>query len=337
MGVGGREVTAGTLTTAAPAAGGFFLSGDIVQPLVTGKQTGGECTLARITVLPGSGQSLHRHAQHETLYVLDGELELTGVRGGKFRTFGASAGILMHVPGCVPHRYFNPTTKPATLLSFSTSAGLDGFYARAGQKVACVTDAAGMQPDAEKIEGVGWEFGIEPIDAELYDSREGYRASGAHFAGPSSGQSLIVLDSLVRLLTDATQAEGWVTTAEITQRPGGGMPPMRHGGAGTYLVLDGSFTFEVQSPDGAQRVEASAGTAVYRPAGMVSSYRNSCSGNSRMLALYTPSGIEDFVRTVGRELASAEEFFAAPSYSMPAGELERVAALGTQLGVEIQL
>ncbi|MDQ3024723.1 MAG: cupin domain-containing protein, partial [bacterium] len=107
MALGGREQPAATLHAAAPAAGGFFMSGDIVQPLVTGTQTGGECTLSRITALPGSGQALHRHAQHETLFILDGELELTAVRGGCFRTFTAGPGVMMHVPGCVPHRYLN--------------------------------------------------------------------------------------------------------------------------------------------------------------------------------------------------------------------------------------
>jgi quercetin dioxygenase-like cupin family protein len=336
MSVGGKEVRQHTLHSVQPGGAGFFLTGDVVQPLVGGEQTDGQSSLSRITVLPGSGQILHRHAQHETLYILDGEVQFQGAKNGTIRNFAGGQGTLLHFPGCVPHSYFNASPHPATLLSFTTPGGLDSFYARAGQQVECTADAAHLVPDNAHIESIGWEFGIEPIDAELYDSREGYRASGAHYVPTAHGRSYLVLDSMVRILADTTQTEGWLTVLEITQRAAGEAPMHRHPGACTSYVLDGVFGFTGQAAEGRKTLAAAGGTALYRSAGMSYGFRNNAPGSSRMLAFITPAGIEDFVRAVGRELSSPDEYFRGDWPAPTPEELARVTALASQLGVEIQ-
>jgi len=333
MNWGGSNLKLAALHTAQPEPGGFYVSGDIVQPLVSGKQSTSEVSLSRVTILPGTGQMLHRHAQHETLFVLEGQVRLTSVRGRTFRNFAAGPGALLHVPGCVPHMYFNDSSEPAVLLTFSTPAGLEGFYARAGQKVADVESANCLSYDVDHIEGVGWQFGIEPIDPELFDSREGYRASGAHFCAPEAGQRYDLLGSLLRIVVDGSQSESWLTVLERTQGAGAQSPLIRHAGSGTYFVLEGSFEFVAYGDNGPQRLTAKAGSAVYRPAGMLHAFYNNAATSSRLLSFLTPAGIENFIRTVAREVAPGEP---DGHGDVTPDELERVSALGTQFGVEIK-
>jgi quercetin dioxygenase-like cupin family protein len=331
----GHELRQNTLHSGRPNGPGFFMSGDIVQPLVSSEQTGGQNSLSRITVLPGSGQGLHRHAQHETLFILDGEVQFQGARSGTIRNFAGGPGTLLHFPGCVPHSYFNASQHPATLLSFTTPGGLENFYARAGQQVEHGADTGQLTPDLPHIETIGWEYGIEPIDPELYDAREGYRASSALFVPTAHGKSYLVLDSMVRILADANQTEGWLTVLEITQRPGGEAPQHRHGGACTSYVLDGIFGFSGEAAEGRKSLAAGAGSALHRSAGMSYAFQNNAPTSSRMLAFVTPAGIEDFVRAVGRELKSPEEYYKGNWPAPTPEELSRVTALASQLGVEI--
>ena len=58
MSEGGKEVRHQTLHSVQPNGAGFFLSGDVVQPLVSGEQTDGQSSLSRITLLPGNGPNV---------------------------------------------------------------------------------------------------------------------------------------------------------------------------------------------------------------------------------------------------------------------------------------
>jgi quercetin dioxygenase-like cupin family protein len=329
------ERPAGKLHVAGPRDGvSYALDGEVVRLLVTSEHTGREGLLTEVTVLTGQGPGLHRHMQHETLFLLEGELELTGVKSsGDFRSYSAGPGSIFHIPGCVPHGYRNTTAVPARLLAFHSPAGLERYLREAGRKVQSAEEARGMVSDPEALLDIQLSNGIEPIDRTLFDEREGYRSTGVHYSDCVHAQSFVVLSELIRFLACSDQTETGVTVLEVTQLEGGAVPLHSHMPAAIYHVLDGSFEFQT-SEDAGSIIEAPAGTTLHMPRQQVHSFRNTATGASRLLLFVHPSGLEDFIQAAAREVPSIEAFSSGQLAAVNLDELERVIQLGRQAGIE---
>ena len=93
--------------------------------------------------------------------------------------------------------------------------------------------------------------------------------------GEESGGSMFALDCLVGI--------------------GGGPPPHRHlAEEELFTITEGTITFTA----GAETRSVSAGQSVFVPRGTGHSYRNDGAKHARMIAVYTPAGMEGWFRDV---------------------------------------
>jgi mannose-6-phosphate isomerase-like protein (cupin superfamily) len=93
--------------------------------------------------------------------------------------------------------------------------------------------------------------------------------------GEESGGSMFALDCLVGI--------------------GGGPPPHRHLAEDElFTITEGSITFTA----GDKTRSVSAGQSVFVPRGTAHSYRNGGALQARMIAVYTPAGMEGWFRDV---------------------------------------
>lgn len=106
-----------------------------VRVLVGGGESGGACSIARLTCPKGTGAPPHRHAHAENFYVVRGVL--TVQRDEK--TLQLLPGQLVHVaPGRV-HAFQNAGDEEVEFLAMATPAGHELFFrdadalARSGQ------------------------------------------------------------------------------------------------------------------------------------------------------------------------------------------------------------
>ena len=95
----------------------------------------------------------------------------------------------------------------------------------------------------------------------------------------------------VTLMLRGSDTGGSVTALETTAAPGEGPPLHRHADEGELLyVIDGRFRFRLED----EVSEASAGAVVFIPRGVRHTWQNVADAPARMLAVFTPSGMEEF-------------------------------------------
>jgi quercetin dioxygenase-like cupin family protein len=99
------------------------------------EETGGELSLVELKGLPGSGPGPHVDPWRESFYVLDGELTFRFEQDGVVRTVEAGPGDAFSVPTGVGHAFKVSSAEPARYLILSTPAGIDAFFADAGDPI----------------------------------------------------------------------------------------------------------------------------------------------------------------------------------------------------------
>jgi quercetin dioxygenase-like cupin family protein len=107
-----------------------------VSRLFGAKETAGEFSLVELTGLPGSGPGPHTDAWRESFYVLDGELTFRYEHDGAVHSVVAGPGDAFTVPTGVGHAFSVTSPEPARYLIVSTPAGIDAFFADAGEEIA---------------------------------------------------------------------------------------------------------------------------------------------------------------------------------------------------------
>lgn len=142
-------VAARDAATIVPAGQGptHWMVGDRLTRLLGGDATGGAFALMQIFVVPGGGPPPHIHGREsETFHVIDGEATLTigdqVVRAGP--------GTTAHVPAGMPHTFRNDGTVPLRMGMVIAPAGLEGFFAEAGQP-GRIDDPTPAPADAARI------------------------------------------------------------------------------------------------------------------------------------------------------------------------------------------
>jgi quercetin dioxygenase-like cupin family protein len=141
-------------------------------------------------------------------------------------------------------------------------------------------------------------------------------SSGPSFVGPG--------DTYTFLLT-GEQSGGNMFILEATIPAGGGPPPHVHGREDeTFYLLQGTLSVCV----GDETLRASAGDFLHVPKGTVHSFRNDGEGEARMLAIFTPAGMEGY-------FLECLEQVQATSERTPIGEIiARMVAAAPNHGVE---
>lgn len=159
-----------THTAVARAGNGphHLILGDVVASRVFGGDgTGGQLSLLELRGLPRSGPGRHIDPWRETIYVLDGELSFQVDEEGDIRDYILGPGDAISVPAGVGHSFSVIGPDPGRYLIVGTAAGLDRFFADAGERV---------------------EHGILPSEAQPFD-RDRLRAAFTKHAKPPANVS----------------------------------------------------------------------------------------------------------------------------------------------------
>jgi quercetin dioxygenase-like cupin family protein len=128
--------------------------------LFGGEETGGQLSLVELRGLPGSGPGAHVDPWRESFYVLEGELT--------FRledsTLVAGPGDAVSIPSGVAHAFSVTSRGPARYLIAGTPAGIDAFFADAGEPV----DRAELPDDPpafdrERLRAAFAKHGLTPV------------------------------------------------------------------------------------------------------------------------------------------------------------------------------
>ena len=106
-----------------------------VSRLLGAAETGGEFSLVELRGLPGSGPGPHIDAWRESFYVLDGELTFRYTLDGAVHTAVAGRGETVTIPTGVGHAFSVTSPDPARYLILGTPAGIDAFFADAGEPI----------------------------------------------------------------------------------------------------------------------------------------------------------------------------------------------------------
>ena len=104
-----------------------------VSRLLGAEDTGGRLSLVELTGLPGSGPGPHLDPWEESFYVLSGRLAFRVEEDGAVRTVVAGPGDALTIPSGVGHAFSVEGREPARYLIASMPAGIDAFFADAGE------------------------------------------------------------------------------------------------------------------------------------------------------------------------------------------------------------
>jgi quercetin dioxygenase-like cupin family protein len=132
-------LTSNDRTSHARAGNGphYLMLGSVaVSRLLGGAETGNTLSLVELIGAPGSGPGPHLDPWQESFYVLDGELTFRVEEDGVVRTVVARHGDAVSIPEGVGHAFTVTSAAPARYLIASTPAGIDAFFADAGDAVA---------------------------------------------------------------------------------------------------------------------------------------------------------------------------------------------------------
>ncbi len=133
-----NHLTSNYRTSHTPAGHGphhLMLGSVVVSRLLGGDQTGGALSLVELTGSCGSGPGPHVDAWQESFYVLDGELTFRFEEHGDVRTLVARRGDAVSIPQGIGHAFSVTSATPARYLIASTPAGIDAFFADAGDAI----------------------------------------------------------------------------------------------------------------------------------------------------------------------------------------------------------
>jgi quercetin dioxygenase-like cupin family protein len=125
-------------TTHVPAGCGphqLMLGTVTVSRLLGAPETDGQLSLVELRGLPESGPGPHIDPWRETFYVLEGELTFRFERDGEVQTLIGRPGDAVTIPSGVGHAFSVTGPQPARYLIASTPAGIDAFFADAGDDI----------------------------------------------------------------------------------------------------------------------------------------------------------------------------------------------------------
>jgi quercetin dioxygenase-like cupin family protein len=143
----------------------LMLGNVTVSRLLGGDQTAGTLALVELNGAPGSGPGPHVDPWRETFYVIDGELTFCVEKDGVVETLAAGPGDSVSIPSEVGHAFSVSSGEPARFLIMSSPAGIETFFADAGEPIgAAVIPAERPSFDRERLLAAFAKHGLTPYD-----------------------------------------------------------------------------------------------------------------------------------------------------------------------------
>ena len=142
-----------------------------------------------------------------------------------------------------------------------------------------------------------------------------------------AGEKVWIAGDTVQIKASAAQTGGAYTMIEVLASPGNGPPPHIHKNEDeTIYVLEGKF----EILNGEQLIRAKPDALAFVPRGTVHRFR--CVGEmpGRILAIYTPGGIEGFFREAG--LPAVRD---SPAPPVDSAEIARTDKAGQRYGLQV--
>lgn len=114
--------------------------------------------------------------------------------------------------------------------------------------------------------------------------------------GQGQGDLYWVLGDLYSFKITGKQTNGAFTVIDQIIQPQGGPPPhVHHAEDESFYVLEGRFSFL----KGDEQTIVEPGAFVYIPRGTIHTFKNVTEQQGRILAIITPSGLEEFFYAIG--------------------------------------
>jgi quercetin dioxygenase-like cupin family protein len=124
----------------------------------TASQTGGAFGLIEQVAPVGTGSPYHvHHAEDETFYILDGELEFIS----EGRRFLSGAGGYVFLPRDIPHGFRVVGGSPARFLILITPGGFEGFVTAIGEPTSDLRVPEMTTPDMPKLAALAAKYRLE--------------------------------------------------------------------------------------------------------------------------------------------------------------------------------
>jgi quercetin dioxygenase-like cupin family protein len=141
----------------------LMLGSVVVSTLLGGADTDDAFSLVELVGAPGSGPGAHLDPWRESFYVLEGELTFRLDENGAVRSLVARPGDAVSIPQGVGHAFNVTSAAPARYLIASTPAGIDAFFADAGEPVTAAALPADPSPfDRERLRAAFVRHGLSP-------------------------------------------------------------------------------------------------------------------------------------------------------------------------------
>ena len=134
----------------------YWVLGGLYEVLLSSEETGGACTVMRMTVPAGAGAPPHTHPGDEALYVLRGEIE---AHIGD-DVVSATEGAQFYFPAGT-REFFTATTEASILATYSPG-GIEQFFAEVGEPALSRTipPPSDTPPDFERIIATAARYGM---------------------------------------------------------------------------------------------------------------------------------------------------------------------------------
>lgn len=149
-----------------PRSETHLLMGAIVcTATLSGHQTSDQVSIIDMQCPAGCGPGPHTDPWRETFCVIEGELEFMLDLGGGFGPVTAKAGDVVSIPPGAPHAFKGASSQPARALIISEPAGLERFFAEAGELVSSTNAPAQPRPfDRNRLEQATVKYGIRAFN-----------------------------------------------------------------------------------------------------------------------------------------------------------------------------
>lgn len=143
---------------------------------------------------------------------------------------------------------------------------------------------------------------------------------------PGEGEPVWMLGGFYEVKATSEETGGGLTCIEMTIPLGASPPPHTHPGGEAVYVLEGTLRYHI----GDETVEGGPGSFFFLPEGTREWFEPT--SMLRVLAIYTPGGIDKFFTEAG-EPAQARE---VPPPATEPPDLERITAIAARYGMQIE-
>jgi quercetin dioxygenase-like cupin family protein len=141
----------------------LMLGSVAVSHLLGGQETANALSLVELIGAPGSGPGPHLDPWRESFYVLEGELTFRVEEDSTVRALVAHRGDVVSIPQGVGHAFRVTSATPARYLIASAPAGIDAFFAAAGEPIAQAELPSEPPPfDRERLRAAFASHGLSP-------------------------------------------------------------------------------------------------------------------------------------------------------------------------------